>query len=68
MFCLDVLGSNFEKFFSYLKSMFSNLYDAKSVAKMKILKFGTINALFGCLDWNLKKNNFIFEICALEFI
>ena len=48
---LDVLGSNFEKLMSYLKSAPSNLshckFDAKVRKKIKLPKFGTKNALFG---------------------
>ena len=47
---LGVLGNNFEKVLSYLKSAPSNLK-----MKIKMLKFGTKNSWFcGFLGWNWK--------------
>ena len=51
------LGKNFKKILSYLKSASSNLSYWKILQKKtKMLKFGTTNALFGCLWPNILKN------------
>ena len=71
-----VLGSNFEKPFSYLKSALSNLpYQCSPIclmttfpAKIRFLKFGTKNALFRCFGQPFSKTIVILEISSLEFV
>ena len=66
---LGVLGSNFEKPLSYLKSTPLNLpYWTVWCKRQKSLNLGPKMSYLGIFGLEVENNNVIFEISSLEFV